>query len=287
MTRFAYLFAGGAAFYPTLFVILVALIAIRFTRNRTAIRVERVVLVIAAVIVVLSAVPIAIWLYLVWALAIVFAVLILGRNDPSGKSIKNVALAAGLVTTIALMSAEAPYRIAPDIPYKSGGVLYTLGDSLSMGADTMDGNWPALLAGRARMEVRAFAFGGARVSSALSNVNRVEPDASLIIVELGGNDIFYDTTPTDFAEDLDRMLDGLSRPGAPVVLLELPLPPFYNRFGSAQRRLAAKHGAMLVPRSVFARVLATPGATIDGLHLSNSGHEHLANALWELRAGDS
>jgi acyl-CoA thioesterase-1 len=286
MTRFAYLFAGGAAFYPALLVILIALIALRFTRNRTAVRVERVVLVIAAVIVVLSAVPIAIWLYLVWALAIVAAVLILGRNDPSGTSIKNAALAAGLVTTITLMGAEAPYRVVPDIPYKSGGVLYTLGDSLSMGADTMDGNWPALLAGHAGMEVRAFAFGGARVSSALSNVNRVEPDASLIIVELGGNDIFYDTPASVFATNLDAMLEALAGHGAPIVLLELPLPPFYNRFGSAQRRLAAKHGLMLVPRSVFARVLATPGATVDGLHLSNSGHEQLANALWELRTGD-
>ncbi|MBX7259538.1 MAG: acyl-CoA thioesterase, partial [Candidatus Hydrogenedentes bacterium] len=118
---------------------------------------------------------------------------------------------------------------------------------------------------------------------AMNNAKRVEPDASLIIVELGGNDVFYDTPSEEFAANLDAMLSELARHKVPIALIELPLPPFYNRFGEAQRQLAKKYGAMLVPRRLLARVLASPDATVDSLHLSPAGHERLAQALWEMR----
>jgi len=49
-----------------------------------------------------------------------------------------------------------------------------------------------------------------------------------------------------------------------------------------QRGLAAKHGAMLVARRVFIGVLTAPGATLDGVHLSKSGHAKMAEVIWEV-----
>jgi acyl-CoA thioesterase-1 len=283
--RFAYIFAGGAAYYPALAICVTAILAMRFARGSWWKSSSRVAAVLATAIVAASAIPLDWWLYATWGVAVAAALLILGRMNAQQQWLYNSAMAAAILSTVALGVAELPYRFMPALPYKAGGVLYTLGDSLSMGADTMNGNWPALLGNHAEMEVHAFAFGGAKLGTAMSNAERVEPNAGLVIVELGGNDIFYGTPYVEFADDLDTMLEKLSRHGAPVVLLELPLPPFYNRFGAAQRRLAAKHGAILVPKSLLARVLASPGATIDGLHLSNAGHERLATVLWELREG--
>ncbi len=281
--RFAYWFAGGGVFYPALAVVVLALVALRFPRNRIACLLAPVTVTVGVILVVISAVPINLVLLVAWLAALVIAVWMFGRSEKTRSALQHVALVAGVFMSSLIFGLEVPHRIAPSIPFNKDGVLYTLGDSLSMGADSKDGNWPALLAERADMKVHAFAFGGARLSTAMSNADRVEPDASLIIVELGGNDIFYDTPSSQFAAELDRMLERLTRHGAPVVMLELPLPPFYNGFGSAQRRLSDKYGVLLVPRNVLARVLSTPGATVDGLHLSNAGHQMLADALWELR----
>jgi len=67
-----------------------------------------------------------------------------------------------------------------------------------------------------------------------------------------------------------------------VVLLELPLPPLHNRYGRAQRTLAHKHDALLIPKRRFGRILAHPGATLDGLHLTQTGHELFAKMIWEI-----
>ena len=65
--------------------------------------------------------------------------------------------------------------------------------------------------------------------------------------EIGGNDVFGPTTVNQFEKDLDQLLAEVSSPGRQVMMLELPLPPFYNGFGLAQRRLARQHNVLLVP----------------------------------------
>ena len=67
-----------------------------------------------------------------------------------------------------------------------------------------------------------------------------------------------------------------------VVMLELPLPPFHNRYGDAQRRLARRHGVLLVPKRVLIGVLTSEGATLDTIHLSGRGHALMAETIWDL-----
>jgi hypothetical protein len=63
-------------------------------------------------------------------------------------------------------------------------------------------------------------------------------------------------------------------------MVELPLPPFYNRYGMVQRALAKKYSVTLIPKRFMADVMSTPGATVDGLHFSNTGHILFARALY-------
>jgi len=92
------------------------------------------------------------------------------------------------------------------------------------------------------------------------------------------------TSPAEFERDLDRLLTKICRPDNAVVMLELPLPPLYNRFGETQRRLASRHGVILIPKRYFASVLIGEQATLDGLHLSSVGHQQMAKMIWELLA---
>ncbi len=67
-----------------------------------------------------------------------------------------------------------------------------------------------------------------------------------------------------------------------VVLLELPLPPFANRYGAAQRRAARRRGVLLVPKRLLLGVLTADGATLDSIHLTPTGHDRMADAIWDV-----
>jgi len=84
----------------------------------------------------------------------------------------------------------------------------------------------------------------------------------------------------EFEARLDRLL-GHSKPKVtPLRLFELPLLPFHNAFGRAQRSLTAKHRVVLLPKTYLARILGTSGRTLDGLHLSPAGHAAMAEMIF-------
>ena len=51
-------------------------------------------------------------------------------------------------------------------------------------------------------------------------------------------------------------------------------------YGRAQRVLAERYGALLVPRRHFAALLGRDDTTLDGLHLSARGHALMAEMIW-------
>ncbi|HEX5106265.1 MAG TPA: hypothetical protein VFV87_20740, partial [Pirellulaceae bacterium] len=85
-----------------------------------------------------------------------------------------------------------------------------------------------------------------------------------------------------FERDLDRLLERVAVPGRTIVMFELPLPPLANEYGRIQRRLAAKYGVRLIPKRVFISILAADGTTLDSIHLSDAGHQRMADAVWSI-----
>jgi len=62
-------------------------------------------------------------------------------------------------------------------------------------------------------------------------------------------------------------------------LFELPLPPFSNAYGRVQRALAAQYRVTLIPKRCLTAVFGVQGSTLDGLHLSQVGHNALADRV--------
>jgi hypothetical protein len=62
-------------------------------------------------------------------------------------------------------------------------------------------------------------------------------------------------------------------------MFELPLFPLKNGYGVAQRTVARRYNAILIPRHVLARAVAFPEHRTDDLHLSPQGHEWLAQKM--------
>jgi acyl-CoA thioesterase-1 len=176
---------------------------------------------------------------------------------------------------------EVPYHLTPGVEPVSSRRLTVIGDSVTAGlGDTQTETWPHILAREHDVEVQDLSHVGDTVAAARKRVAETQIDSQLVLLEIGGNDVLGSTTPAEFATNLDLLLTQLSSPGRQLVMLELPLPPFYHVFGRIQRRLAKKHGVKLVPKRVFLSILAGGDATLDSIHLSQAGQQKMADVVW-------
>ena len=159
---------------------------------------------------------------------------------------KRVLVPALLVALVALLVAEGFAAFtgdgAPEAPGSPDEVVgpqagapllfVVLGDSTGsgVGAVTQDLGYPRRCAGALaqrtgrRVELRAFAVSGARVTDVLhdqlTRMAGLHPDLVLLVV--GGNDATHLTSPIAVRADLRRLLDALARTGAPVIVSGLP-----------------------------------------------------------------
>jgi acyl-CoA thioesterase-1 len=251
--------------------------AIRFrVKGALARSTSNIIVATGATFVVFSAAPFPWLVYLGWFCLVAVAWLVASRET----RLRHLILALLLLGSLSMALVEYPRRLPQRIDAAKCDRLFVIGDSLSMGADPPGKNWPELLGETIGLPTKNMSFGGAMLDTALTNAGRVDSENPLVILELGGNDLLR--ARRDFEQNLERLLEAVCRPGRRVAMLELPLPPFFNAYGMAQRKLARMHGVTLIPKRYLAATLAAPGATVDGLHLSNAGHELLGKQLRDL-----
>jgi len=270
--------ADGTTFFIGMFLALVpGLLLLHFRRGFP--RPLLTVLMLAGMtLVVISATPLPIWAYVLWLLP-GLAVLILGQL---AKPLRPWRFGAGgllISATAGLCLAEAPFHCLPRLTVAEGQTVYVLGDSISAGIGTNLRCWPEVLGDTTSLRVINLARAAATVEGAIEQAGRIAEPNSLVIVEIGGNDLLDRRDAATFRKQLDSLLSSLRAARHRVLLFELPLPPFHNAFGRAQRDLAARHGVTLLPKRCFTRVLGTRDGTIDALHLSQKGHNLLAEIL--------
>jgi acyl-CoA thioesterase-1 len=109
-------------------------------------------------------------------------------------------------------------------------------------------------------------------------------DGDLVLIELGGNDLLGSTSLEEFHRDLNALLKGLSAANCSIVMFELPLPPFNYQFGYSQRELAARYDVTLIPKRYLLNILVGQQATLDSIHLTETGHRQMAELVEELLA---
>lgn len=276
MNTLIYLFISGQALFVGLALSTLVLAMYRKNLNSRVRAVFVAVGFVGIVMVVASATPLPVWVFALWLAAMVSAWISLRRRP----AIRWSTFAVAATLACAMTAWELRYQLPVSVDVSDRSALTVLGDSLSMGAEPPGLNWPDLLGEKLALPVTTLAFGGATTRTALSNAQRVEGGNILVILEIGGNDLL--NGDDDFDEPLRRILETVCQGDRKVAMFELPLPPFFNRYGATQRRLAREFGVTLVPKRYLARVLMAPGATTDSLHLSNQGHAMLAEAAFRL-----
>lgn len=189
---------------------------------------------------------------------------------------------AGAWLVAALM--ELPYHVTPSLRPTSTRAITIIGDSVTAGVGGEDAaeRWPSILSREHELHVQDISHMGETAASALKRVKSHPIESSVVLVEIGGNDLLGQTTSSQFGQDLDALLTHLAVKNAQVMMFELPLPPFYHEYGRVQRAVSAKHHVKLVPKRVFLSVIAGSDSTLDSIHLSASGHKRMANCVWRL-----
>ena len=142
--------------------------------------------------------------------------------------------------------------------------------------------WPDVLADISHLKVVNLAEPGATVETALDQAANISASNCLVLVEIGGNDFLGHTDGKTFSIQLDQLLAKLTAGNNQIVAFELPLFPFYNSFGRAQRNLAKKYKVTLIPKRFMTDVFGLKDGTLDGLHLSQKGHDAMANSIYSL-----
>jgi len=283
MSWVIYFFGSGAAFFTGVAGVLAGVALPSYFRSSWAARAATLLGLVGLMLIVLSATPFPLWFYGA-ALTVSLFWLVVERMRRLLDQRYRIGLRIlVLLTWLGATLVELPYHCAPTLQLVPQPTLYLFADSVSAGmGDANLETWPILLAQSHAVEVQDHSQMGAKVSTMVRKAEKLSLGKGLILLEIGGNDLLGTTTPDDFERDLERLLSLLCGAGRTVVMFELPLPPFGNSFGMAQRQLAAKYQVKLIPKRIFVGILTADNATIDGIHLTRTGHVLMAATVWDL-----
>ena len=221
----------------------------------------------------LSSTPVPGWLW--WLLLLATAGTMAALQFRYGKR----RIVQGVFGAVILAAAvfELPYWLDGE-PVAVRGRVRILADSISSGIGFAGERvWSVLLDEERPGRIENRAVPGSRVSTSRRTLEQFRfCPGDVLVIELGGNDLLGGVPGAEFRRKLDGLLGVAASFDVPVLMFELPLPPFRSSYLRAQREMAAKYGVTLIPRRRFAAVLSGGGSTVDGLHLSNYGHGKMA-----------
>lgn len=278
MNPLGLMFLDGTALFAGLALVLAA--GALFVRSGTVLlRPVLTVLSLAGLAaVLLSAVPLPGWMYALWILPAA-AVLVLGNLSGATPVLRFRAFCALFAVSVLLLLAESPHLRSPRIRMDAGQSLCVVGDSISAGIGSGERCWPEVLAAATSLRVENLAVPGATTQSALAQLPRIAESNAVVLLEIGGNDLLDRIDAATFESHLDQLVSVLRAGGHDVAMFELPLFPFQNAYGRVQRAVAKRHAVALIPRRHFARVLGMKNGTLDGLHLTQKGHDEMARRV--------
>lgn len=241
-------------------------------------------LMMGAILVMLSVTPLPRWAYVLLT-TVTLAWLLMQGSQRVRPKWRQVAAACTVLGWLAAVAWEVPYHLRPALPAVASPALGVIGDSVTAGMQIGENEpetWPRILARAQQIRVNDQSQPGAKCASARKQAALLTPADTVVVLEIGGNDLLGTTSTADFERDLQALLSDVCQPRRTVVLFELPLLPFCHGYGRAQRRLCREHGVYLIPKHVLLGVLRAGGATIDSIHLTAAGQEHLADETWRV-----
>lgn len=269
--------SGQAFFTGAVLVMLAAWLSTHESRN--AKRVVVLTFLFGMIAIVISSTAIPYWYYGV--VAVVTLVWLCSCFVKNWRRCSSYAVIGVWAVAIGL---EVPYHLTPTLKPVASRSMTVIGDSVTAGLGSGDKaeTWPKILAREHNLQIQDISQAGDTASLAFQRVQQQTVTSPIVLLEIGGNDVLGSTSSAQFEQDLAALLAELEEPNRQLIMLELPLLPFYHEFGRIQRALALKYHVALVPKRVFLSILAGNESTLDSIHLSQAGHQHMADVIWNI-----
>ncbi len=186
---------------------------------------------------------------------------------------------------LAACSADKPKYAA--IP--QGATVLILGDSLSYGTGANEGeDYPTLLTTSTGWNIINEGVPGDTTAGGLARL----PDLlevyqpKLLIVELGGNDLLHQTSPTEITQNLNSILGLAKAQGIQTILVAIPaISPLKAVVGNLSdhplyEKLAKETNTPLIA-DVFSDVLSDRALKADQIHANAKGYAVVSEKLGE------
>ena len=277
----SHVYSGDVLFTAALLVIIVATLDLtgQLAMRRVA-PLARVTYIIALVLGALSGTPVRLRVLVPLLIALTsYGTSLLVDLENRFRRLLAVAVIA---LSAAAVLAELPHRMrapaAPD-PYSR---LVVVGDSLASGGFGEKRRWIEILSERTSISIVDRSRASQDVAGAAGDVRqlvRTSGTAAMLLL-IGGNDMLAGRACSEFANGLRELVRGSrSRGYHPIFLVELPVLPGRWCYAAQQRRISREHDLVLIPRRMLASVLSDPRNTSDGIHLTQRGHDRMAEAL--------
>jgi acyl-CoA thioesterase I len=274
-------FVSGDSLYLGAALLLAVIVASMYLRSRSALAARNIAAWLALALMVLASPPFS------WVVCVAFVAAFLFWFVASNTAVRSgaaawlrpAAAAVLFLFVVALSASELVHRRMPVITGTPSDHLVVIGDSISAGIDPRSPTWPMLYEKMTGVGVKNLATPGAVVADGRAMLYKVTPDDRVFLIELGGNDLLSGEPSATFSRNLETLLSKIAAPGRTIVMFELPLLPTRTEYGRIQRQLASKYGLWLIPKHNFTAVISGPDATLDGLHLSETGARRMASLV--------
>jgi acyl-CoA thioesterase I len=279
---FVWFCAAGKAFFPGVGLLILAAVIPLFKRGNWLNLIRYIFIVLGIVLIFLSATPISEWIYTVWAVSFLIFLFVIIRSPQVDKKVYWPRVIF-VFTCIAALVIELPFHFVHGMPRGNFKKLCVIGDSFSAGiSGKSERTWPVIFGEKYGVEVINLSVAGATAGSILPQTGKIANDDTIVLLEIGGNDLLSMTSQSVFEQNLRSLLQKVVRPNRSVLMLELPLAPWHIGYGRIQRKLAAEFKVVLIPKSFLADIFGAKGATIDLAHLSSDGHKIMAEKIGHL-----
>lgn len=224
----------------------------------------------------LAASVVPVWMHASGCAALVLTLLLqlVGRFDRV--SLVLLCAGSGLIAAGVGLEVSNAFGLRQSAP---GARVVVVGDSLSAGIRSNEVTWPVKLAALRGVPVRNLSIPGARVAQGRRLIGEENLRGSVVIIFMGGNDMFSESDPVAFERELGALVRLAKDKGGVPLLVQFPGLPAQGAFPASVARVARSEHVGFIPRWVLCSILARKGSTVDGLHLSPGGHAALAKAI--------
>lgn len=280
MNFILYFLGSGLAFFTGAALVLVSLLLRSCFQGKRFKRSVSYLCSVGLLCVILSATP-----FLIWCYGLVIGVTIGWLMDKGAFQTKPWLHFGVAVLWSVAIGLEMENQLKPSIKADKSQPIFVIGDSVTAGIGGNEVTWPELLEDHG-FTTHNLAQPGVTTAEAVEQAEQIPDREALVIIEIGGNDLLGSTSSSEFRRDLEKLLKAVCSPNRTVLMFELPLLPFSNGFGSAQRELSRRYKVTLIPKRLFMGVFASSGGTTDSIHLSQSGHQQMADLVQSVIAPD-